>query len=214
MMDRRRGLMGQAKGGLPSGYKEVQWVGGDGIGAYIDTGLYVDRNFDIYARWVDPIGVPAQPIMGGIMRNGWVPNATLTNPTRDYLLLIGTNWSANLPIVKDYENEISVQNSTILYNGNTVARKSDTNTQYQNIFIFVSKNGSTSSDIFYSAARIFRLTLSEQENGATIRDFVPCYRKSDNEIGMYDLCGSICPLTGTPFYINTGTGEFTAGPAV
>lgn len=40
------------------------------------------------------------------------------------------------------------------------------------------------------------------------RDFVPCIRKSDNKPGLYDLCGSICPLTGTPFYVNAGTGEF------
>ena len=38
--------------------------------------------------------------------------------------------------------------------------------------------------------------------------FVPCIRKSDNKPGLYDLCGSICPLTGNSFYINAGTGEF------
>lgn len=39
-------------------------------------------------------------------------------------------------------------------------------------------------------------------------EFLPCIRLSDNKPGMYDLCGSICPLTGTPFYINAGSGEF------
>lgn len=45
-------------------------------------------------------------------------------------------------------------------------------------------------------------------------DLVPCYRKSDNKPGMYDLCNSICPLTNSPFYINAGTGEFLVGPDV
>ena len=36
-----------------------------------------------------------------------------------------------------------------------------------------------------------------------IRDFVPCYRKSDNVAGMYDL------LNNT-FYTNNGTGSFKA----
>lgn len=43
--------------------------------------------------------------------------------------------------------------------------------------------------------------------GTTIhRDFIPCYRKSDNEPGMYDT------VTNT-FFTNQGTGSFTCGPA-
>lgn len=37
-----------------------------------------------------------------------------------------------------------------------------------------------------------------------IRNFIPCYRKSDNVIGMYDL------ITKT-FYENAGTGTFIKG---
>lgn len=46
------------------------------------------------------------------------------------------------------------------------------------------------------------------ENSMYVCKFVPCIRKSDNKPGLYDLCGSICPLTGNSFYINAGTGEF------
>ena len=37
-----------------------------------------------------------------------------------------------------------------------------------------------------------------------IRDFIPCYRKSDNVIGMYDTVNGI-------FYTNKGTGTFLKG---
>ena len=47
-------------------------------------------------------------------------------------------------------------------------------------------------------------------NGALIRDYVPMLR-SDGKAGLYDLCGSICPLTNTPFYTNAGTGSFLFG---
>lgn len=43
-------------------------------------------------------------------------------------------------------------------------------------------------------------------DGDKIRSYIPCVRTSDSKPGMYDLCGSICPLTGTPFYINAGAG--------
>lgn len=38
-----------------------------------------------------------------------------------------------------------------------------------------------------------------------LRNFVPCYRKSDNVVGMYDTVKG-------EFYTNSGTGQFLAGP--
>ena len=49
---------------------------------------------------------------------------------------------------------------------------------------------------------IYKFTIAE--NNAAILDFTPCYRKSDNKPGMYDL------VTNT-FFTNAGTGEFTVG---
>ena len=40
-----------------------------------------------------------------------------------------------------------------------------------------------------------------------VRDFIPCYRKSDNEIGMYDVVNDV-------FYTNNGTGTFLKGADV
>ena len=50
-------------------------------------------------------------------------------------------------------------------------------------------------------------------NGSLVRSLVPCIRLSDGKPGMYDACSSICPLTGTPFYINSGTGADFTYPA-
>ena len=50
--------------------------------------------------------------------------------------------------------------------------------------------------------------------GTQVRNFVPCYRKADNVVGLYDLCGSICPQTNTPFYINLESGHFGKGDDV
>ena len=52
------------------------------------------------------------------------------------------------------------------------------------------------------------------DRNVLMRHFVPCVRESDGKPGMYDLCGSICPLTDSPFYTNAGTGEFLVGPDV
>ena len=42
------------------------------------------------------------------------------------------------------------------------------------------------------------------KSGQLFRDFVPCYRKTDSEPGMYDLVNGV-------FYTNSGTGSFAAG---
>lgn len=46
--------------------------------------------------------------------------------------------------------------------------------------------------------------LKMYDAGVLIRNFIPCYRKSDNEIGMYDTVGKT-------FYTNQGTGVFAKG---
>lgn len=51
-------------------------------------------------------------------------------------------------------------------------------------------------------------------NNAPTTNIIPCYRKADGEIGFYDMCGSICPLTNTPLFTNAGTGTFLKGADV
>lgn len=53
--------------------------------------------------------------------------------------------------------------------------------------------------------RIYACEVINNDSGDTIGNFIPCYRKADGEIGMYDLISQ-------NFYSNTGTGEFTKGP--
>lgn len=45
------------------------------------------------------------------------------------------------------------------------------------------------------------------KNNELVRDFVPCYRKSDNVAGLYDI------INGT-FYTNAGSGTFEIGPKI
>lgn len=63
----------------------------------------------------------------------------------------------------------------------------------------------------FANARIKHARFFKTTTGQLVMDLVPCYRKTDNVIGMYDLCGNICPLTDTAFFINSGSGAFTKG---
>ena len=62
-------------------------------------------------------------------------------------------------------------------------------------------SGRGSSSWFPASVKIFSLTSDG------IIDLVPCYRKSDGEIGMYDLVSNT-------FFTNQGTGTFLKGADV
>ena len=57
----------------------------------------------------------------------------------------------------------------------------------------------------YSNIRLYDCKI--YDNGVLIRDFIPCYRNSDNEVGLYDT------VTKT-FYTNQGTGSFIYGNVI
>lgn len=45
------------------------------------------------------------------------------------------------------------------------------------------------------------------DNGVKVMDLIPCYRKSDNKVGLYDIIGN-------SFYSSSGSAQFTAGTVV
>ena len=47
---------------------------------------------------------------------------------------------------------------------------------------------------------LYRMTI--KENDVIVRDFIPCYRKSDSKPGLYDIVNK-------QFYTNAGSGEFS-----
>lgn len=65
-----------------------------------------------------------------------------------------------------------------------------------NLFLFAYNNLDTNTHI---NLRIFACKIYEA--GVLVRDFIPCYRKADNEAGMYDLVED-------KFYTNAGSGYF------
>lgn len=70
-------------------------------------------------------------------------------------------------------------------------------TDTKNIFIFV-RNGGTA----YISGKLYSFKIYDGTN--MIKNFIPCKRKSDGVVGLYDTYNNV-------FHTNQGTGEFTAG---
>ena len=70
------------------------------------------------------------------------------------------------------------------------------------IFGYVPTQGTSN---FHSCGKFYGAVLNY--NGVKVADLVPCYRKSDGEIGVYDAVNDA-------FYTNAGTGTFIKGSDV
>lgn len=58
-----------------------------------------------------------------------------------------------------------------------------------------------------SSFKLYRCKIVNKATNILVRDFIPCYRNSDNEIGLYDLVNDV-------FYENQGDGSFTYGSVI
>lgn len=74
-----------------------------------------------------------------------------------------------------------------------------------NFSLFAVGMDSSGSVAYNSKCKLY--SLKAIRDGILIGDFIPCYRKSDNIAGLYDLVNN-------KFYTNAGTGEFIVGPNV
>ena len=72
----------------------------------------------------------------------------------------------------------------------------------QSVWLF---NGNSDTNTVKSKAKCYYAKIWEDD--VLVRNFIPCYRKSDNEPGLYDTVNKV-------FYTNSGTGEFLVGPEV
>lgn len=69
----------------------------------------------------------------------------------------------------------------------------------QNLYLFAINLDGTAD--YFGVNRVYSCQI--YDNGTLVRDFVPCYRKSDGAVGLYDMVGK-------KFYANAGSGVFFA----
>lgn len=191
---------------IPNAYRKVEYIESSGEGQYINTGV------NATSKLSSEIGVQ-------LLEKGDVSIcAARTGNTRLYLLHyflggykigIGNNYYGT---TTKYESNYHKIN-TIVKNGNQqiiVDEKIDyTASLTRNIdiglplYIFaMNDNGNVR---YPSKSRIYYIKIWEENNleeDEMIRYFIPCYRKSDGEYGLYDT------VTNT-FFENQGTGIIT-----
>ena len=190
------------KNELPDEYQKVEYIESSGT-QYIMTNIIPSDTNGMYAK-VASMNTSSDVIFvgskgssnsrfwlgntGGGFYFGW--NMYTTNRpaiTRDSINIIKLNY---------LNDRKKVYNDNIL-ESNIETLSSDNKSP---ISIFAANvNGSIS---YRSSIKLYELKVSKDSN--VIANFIPCYRKNDNVIGLYDIINGV-------FYENNGTGSFNKG---
>ena len=201
------------KQGLPSTYQEVEYVRATGT-QHIDTGFTPDNNTRVKCvlSW--------QQFNNSYWGGFGAGSSSTSRAFECYVYSSYVNWnfynnSYGADDAKGYagstgikyridanKNVFTITRDTTSELLKTITATNGTFTCPYTMYLFGSHRATSGHGYvtFYGHVYIY-------DNGTLVREFVPCYRKSDTVIGMYDLVGKT-------FYTNGGTGTFSKGSDV
>ena len=192
---------------LPNEYQQVEYIESTGT-QYIDTGYYGNENTKIESK----IAITNLSGSGNIgiygSQNGNTQNsnafALCISNQQTYIFPQVDNEARN--VIANLEFELNKTYNFIhnkhswYYDGTLGATWTNPSSFTTNNTITIFKiNGSTYEKV---QAKVYEFKI--YENNTLIKNMIPCYKKADSTIGMYDLVNGV-------FYENDGTGTFAKG---
>lgn len=193
-------VLWKKKTGLPAEYQEVEYIESTGT-QYIDTGIadtqYITAHLDM--QFTEQSSSTMIIIAWSTGAGRWFGKGSYNTYSA------GNDAVSNIDALLRKEIDVFFTSSKTGFTIDGVTyQKSITSSRSNGYTMFAGRNVNTGVS-FFASAKLYKATI--QENGVTIRDLVPCYRKIDNKPGLYDLVNDV-------FYTNDGTGEFNVGADV
>lgn len=194
----------EAKANIPSEYEEVEYIESTGT-QYIDTGININTTTSRYETKINPSSVSDASGIFGTRNNTTADvrsmNIFIINGAFRLDWLSGTALSEiNISPNTEYTISITRGLATI----NNVDYTSEQTTSVNGLYTFYIGNFNNAGRPFSNgfSGKIYYSKLYNKN--ILVFDGVPCYRKSDNVAGLYDLVNNT-------FYTNQGTGNFIVG---
>ena len=192
---------------LPTEYQEVEYIQSSGT-QYIDTGVVATSGFEIDIKInIDTVTDPMAPILyAHEPSEPYKRNFIAYNSSKQMEIDAGDKITQTSVTLKgdDVIKASNVENNFYLnVNGTNYTPKVTTaasNLEYSGRTLhLLHGNG---YDVGYTSGKVYYCKITV--DGTLVRSFVPCYRKSDNVAGLYDLANNV-------FYTNAGSGVFAVG---
>lgn len=201
---------------LPPAYQQVEYIEGTGT-QYINTGVYLSVNSlamecDIQLTTNSYAGSTSAYLFGGYGGSSarffvLCYASGGSNPKRLSLAcgsgyrVESSNADTNRHVFK-----IDMANTKVYKDGTSVSTTSGSWSKGTNASTWLGVlNGGSSSGAANACVQAKCYGAKMWQNDELIHDYYPCYRKSDDEPGLYDI------VTDT-FLTNAGTGTFGVGP--
>ena len=193
-------------------YQYVEYIEATGT-QYIDTGIKFNSNIDKFELTYQASDVEYNSGNYFIAGSGWSETGYIwvySYPNGGWFNVYINDTSGTQRCINGFQGPDTLKHLVIydakkLYVDNNLT---DDKSSYifgetpHNFTLFQSIG---SPERYSSKAKIYSFKMWKE--GILVRNMIPCYRKSDNVIGMYDTVNGI-------FYANAGTGTFTKGPNV
>lgn len=199
---------------LPREYQEVEYIESTGT-QYIDTGILASPVFKMEADFqftYNYLGTTEKPTNGTVQSPSYIAFGYNTAVTATNFYLAYSSYTVDTSIPFDTKKHRCViqglggSGNTGRWNidgsvGDKTGIINGTFSKGTLPFILFARNSKSGIGGF-AKMRLFAFKF--YEDNIIIRDFIPCYRKADNVIGLYDLVNGV-------FYTNQGTGTFLKG---
>lgn len=211
LLSRRRALMSAKDNILPYAYQQVEYIESTGT-QYIDTNYSPNVNTVLQTEIQYTVNLATAPNTEYL--NGLTGTVSPNNSRFAY------GYSRNVHYVYFYIGISNVNINTVVaadMNKHKFIIRADGSWQIDNKIGSQNINEFSSQGTLYIFARnqdgvnkpspLKLYSYKLYEGDELIKDLIPCYRKSDGEIGLYDIVNDV-------FYTNSGTGEFILGSDV
>ena len=197
---------------IPSEYQEVEYIQGTS-NARIDTGVQGNNDDLVISGKVYLNKFSAyQGFFGNYIDEDHNTSRLILDASANGAVIVDINRrvaNSSAPGVGFYAGnvgEFKVSKTKLIFNGTEYSYGGVNNATANdtNILLNVANPASTTSNSeLYRRWYYFRIN----DGDTALRNYIPCYRKSDNKPGMYDTITN-------QFFASSGTEEFTAGPNV
>lgn len=208
----RRHIMMQQGGDSWANYQQVEYLYGDGNSWFV-----VPNDRDVLKVTIDFSTVP-QDTSGYDAPLFQVGEVSVVLNSRNAGLkvlysgtsIFGTRWLSSVNFIY-YRADVDIKDSNIdfkLFVGVPPSSQSYSNSYSSSPLLAADKNIYIyGNGVVNNKHKLFNNPRVYDNQGNLICDLLPCYRKSDLEVGLYDVINNV-------FYPNAGSGTFTVGADV
>jgi len=191
------------KPNLPLEYTEVEYIESTGT-QYIDTKYVPNANTAVEVQYqITDLGNEEEQ---SIFAQGTTADATnqysFSYNNASLYFRVSDCETTNTEYINKEKATLYLDKTNAKYNGTIIASMDSEESLpldgTSSLYLFAQQKDGTVGNYF--VGRMYTCII--KENDTIVRNFVPCYRNSDNVAGLYDTTNGV-------FYANSGTDDFT-----